>query len=354
MSIAGRLIGSGLRILGYPQRQVHDIGNLRRGFKKFFAGEGTPPESYQSLIRLFCSTQGRSSDFIHYLIKKRFPPRKLDHCRGILRTESLTDIRLIANEIREKGYYIVENALSPKMTTYLYDFGLNTPARLRPMDSANYVGPEIREKIDLNNFKTVRYDILEEDLINDAVVQEIMTDRSLLSLGQEYLGCLPRADVTGMWWHTDFSTQANDEAATMWHFDMDRVKWLKFFVYLTDVNTDSGPHCFIERTHRSGQIPKKLLNRGYARIQDEEAAECFQPERFREFIAKKGTMIIEDTRGLHKGKPVLKGHRLLFQFQLSDLIFGGYYPETLMKRFSNAETEKFITSHRDIYSRFLK
>ena len=46
------------------------------------------------------------------------------------------------------------------------------------------------------------------------------------------------------------SKKADSEAAQMFHFDLDRIKWLKFFIYLTDVKINSGPHVYVSGTHK--------------------------------------------------------------------------------------------------------
>ena len=60
---------------------------------------------------------------------------------------------------------------------------------------------------------------------------------------------------------------------------------------------------------------------------DKEIAENFDKNNVIEFNAPRGTIIAEDTRGLHKGKHVSKGDRLVLQLQFSNSLFGGYYPK---------------------------
>jgi ectoine hydroxylase-related dioxygenase (phytanoyl-CoA dioxygenase family) len=144
-------------------------------------------------------------------------------------------------------------------------------------------------------------------------------------VAQEYLGSKPVLDVLGMWWHTNFSDKPDSEAAQFFHFDMDRPKWLKFFIYLTDVEATNGPHIFVAGSHRSEGIPSSMLKKGYARLTDEEVEKYYDKKNIIEFTAPKGTIIAEDTRGLHKGKHVEKGARLMLQIQFSNTLFGTTY-----------------------------
>lgn len=331
---------------------LRKLTEIRKGFVEFKKTGNTPPDAYSQMINLFCETRGYSNDILHQIIKT--PKRIFSSSSGILGNFTNGDIRKITKTIEEKGYYIFEDGISSEIGNYLYELGCNTELYQRPLDSESYKNKPIYSKFNPSLVPTsIRYDFDEGMLINDPMIQRIMTDFSVLSIAQSYLGCLPKADVTGMWWHTDFSKEPNAEAATMWHFDMDRVKWLKFFFYLTDVTPDTGPHCFIEGSHRTRGIPKHLLQHGYSRLTDKDIEDFYPKEKYIEYNAKKFTVIVEDTRGLHKGKAVIKGSRLIFQTQFSDHLFGGSYSSKKINRFANAKTEEFIKLNKDIYERFL-
>lgn len=275
------------------------------------------PESYQAMIRLFCRTQGKSNDFFSKLISLVQPePARID-TNGVLGKLDTVRLNHILNELDQKGYYIFENPLDPKTCEELFQLSLQQPANIRTKN--------ILKTYDRNQPEGVRYDINTEFLLNNPCPQALMVDSSILALSQAYLKTTPILDIVDMWWHTAYQKEPDSDAAQFFHFDMDRIKWLKFFFYLTDVTPESGPHCFIEGTNKTGEIPKPLLNKGYARITDEELKGYFDPTKFIEFIGKKGTIIAEDTRGFHKGKHVQSGDRLIFQLQFSNSLFGGQH-----------------------------
>jgi hypothetical protein len=181
-----------------------------------------------------------------------------------------------------------------------------------------------------------------------------MSDASLLAVAQTYLRAAPIVDVTSMWWHTAFSDQPDEEAAQMYHFDMDRIRWLKVFIYLTDVTPMHGPHCFVAGSHRSGGIPEAMLSKGYARLSDEEVFLHYPRKNLMEFSAPAGTIIIEDTRGLHKGKVVEHGDRLMLQLQFSNSLFGGTYPRTPFSDLVAPKLAERVSQYRSIYVNYLK
>jgi hypothetical protein len=157
-----------------------------------------------------------------------------------------------------------------------------------------------------------------------------------------------------MWWHTAYSKVPDKGAAQYWHFDMDRIKWIKFFIYLTDVGPNNGPHSFMKGSHRTGGIPEKLRMKGYARLSDDEVESCYSNDSVVEFSTPRGTIIAEDTRGLHKGKVVLSGDRLLLQLQFSNSLFGGYYPPSRFSKMVNSNLQSMSVRYPRLYSNYVR
>jgi hypothetical protein len=218
------------------------------------------------------------------------------------------------------------------------------------MDAAN--APTEMVLYDRNRPLGVRYDFREQDLIDHPDVQQLMSDLSLLAVAQEYLGSAPVLDIVAMWWHTAFSASADKAAAQLYHFDMDRVKWLKFFFYLTDVTPETGPHCFVAGSHRRGKTPRALLKKGYARLTDGEVRSFFNDADLIEFTGPKGTIIAEDTRGLHKGKHVTRGHRLMFELEFTNSLFGGALPEVRFGATPSQSLAALIERYPRVYELF--
>ena len=179
----------------------------------------------------------------------------------------------------------------------------------------------------------------------------MVADYSLLGVAQEYLRCAPIVDIVTMWWTTAVERTASVESAQQFHFDMDRIKWLKVFIYLTDVTPENGPHCFISGTHRRYSQPRELLKRGYNRILDEDVRKYFEPERFKEFTGPRGTIIFEDTRGFHKGKPAEKGDRLVMEIEYTDSLFG-ISPPRIPVQPCHPQFVQMWNEHPKVFARF--
>lgn len=101
-----------------------------------------------------------------------------------------------------------------------------------------------------------------------------------------------------------------------WHRDSPLRHQFKTILYLSDVTTDNGPFQYIEESHKH-QMTKTVasyLNRGLdeRRFKDEEIASIVEDQITLQpttFVAQAGTVIIVDTRGLHRGKPLNHGER---------------------------------------------
>ncbi|VVE89043.1 phytanoyl-CoA dioxygenase family protein [Pandoraea bronchicola] len=321
------------------------LGYLRSGLTSY--------RGHMALVQLFCFSGGVSNDIASRIIGRRQRPIDIPSPKGVLgdlRGEALTRH---VDTLRRDGYIVFPSALSPAACERLMNFALTTDALRRRMDHEPQTkGNVSAARFDPANPKAVRYDYKPADLLSDPDVQALLADPSLIALSQSYLGSRPRADVLSMWWHTPFHDRPDAEAAQYFHFDMDRVKWLKIFVYLTDVGTDDGPHTFIAGSHRTGAIPWAMRKRGYVRLRDEEVMECFGPERHIEFVAPRGTIIVEDTRGLHKGKHVSGSSRLVLQLQFSNALFGAEYPKASISEVRDPSLADMIRRAPDIYQAY--
>ena len=169
----------------------------------------------------------------------------------------------------------------------------------------------------------VRLDYEASELSKITEVQNLICNPKLYAIAKDYLGAEPVIDVLTAWDSLP-SEEPDSNAAQMYHFDLDRISWVKVFLYLSDVDENSGPHCFVQKSHR-GNLPEHLLNKGYSRHSDEVIQSSFAATDILEMVGKSGTLLLEDTSGLHKGKLVQKGHRRILQWQYSVSNFGANY-----------------------------
>ncbi len=100
-----------------------------------------------------------------------------------------------------------------------------------------------------------------------------------------------------------------------WHRDHPNVKQSKSIVYLTDVSLENGPFQYIQSSHTSKNVYQDSFKYKYDQFQNRFTEDEVQriidkePERLKTFTASAGTVILTDTRGIHRGKPIEKGVR---------------------------------------------
>jgi hypothetical protein len=311
----------------------------------------TPAFAYQCMIGLFCLTKGYSNDVLSHVIGLWDRPYHFSNADGVLGNMMGKGRDRVVSRLREDGYYVFEDRLPEELCDRLLQYATSHTCKMRPMDGKG-LGKPMTVTYHQGAPQAVRYDFDIQDLLNNQDIQNLLADLSFSAVAQDYLRARPVIDIISMWWHTDFSDKPDSEAAQYYHFDMDRLKWLKFFIYLTDVEPANGPHIFVAGSHKSGGIPSSLLSKGYARLMDEEVAREFDESKIIEFAAPRGTIIAEDTRGLHKGKHVEKGDRLIFQIQFSNSLFGGYYPKVLMGKELGERLRETVKRYPDLYSAY--
>ena len=228
------------------------------------------------------------------------------------------EIESVVDQLQRRGYCLLSAKLDESKCAELEQIARESTCVL--VDSLSGVQ---RAQYDELMPQSVRYEIQETDIVSSSVAQEIICDKSLYEVATRYLGSAPVQDLVTMWWSTSINAEASSSAAQKFHFDLDRLKFLKLFIYLTDVCEDNGPHVYIPDSHT--ELPFILRQDG--RHEDDVVSLYFSEQV--QIIGKRGLIFLADTRGLHKGMPLIKGHRLIFQFEYANCLFG--YPYSLIE-----------------------
>ncbi len=326
---------------------------LAVGWIIYLITDKTPNFAYQSMIVLFCFTRGKSSDLISKVIALFRPSYTFSTYEGVLGKSTELELGHIDQRLREDGYFVFDNKLSEELCDALLTFATTQeclPQLIQNESGAN-TGPCIYQR---GAPQTSRYNFNTQDLLQNKEIQNLMADSCFADVAQRYLGACPLVDVVAMWWSTDFSKTPDEEAAQFFHFDMDRPRWLKFFFCLTDVNSDSGPHVFVKGSHKTNGIPRSILKKGYSRLSEEEVINHYGQDKIVEFVAKRGTIIAEDSRGLHKGKHLQNGDRLMFQIQFSNSGFGSIYPPANFGDNLTEELRDSVKKYPKIFANYTK
>lgn len=99
-----------------------------------------------------------------------------------------------------------------------------------------------------------------------------------------------------------------------WHRDSINVRQLKFILYLSDVAEKNGPFQYLPETHTPLQKFKinKLLKKSSSEYRyTPDDIEILKEHGYKmdTLVAKAGTLLVAETSGIHRGKPIQSGVR---------------------------------------------
>jgi hypothetical protein len=221
---------------------------------------------------------------------------------------SADEIARYVEELVDRGWSILDRRLTNDEIRSLWKFALTTPC---------YTGsdPTKLQILDANCLSEMngRWAWRASDILRQTVVTELLRDTAFHSIAQKYIGCRPLLTNVTLW----FDAGAEETAAFQYHYDNDGPKFVKFFFFLSDLEEAGGAHYYIQRSHMH------VKPRGFGRStvhSDAEIWERFGRENEMCFAGKAGTILVEDTKGFHKGSSPSPGrYRLILQFQFSAL-----------------------------------
>jgi hypothetical protein len=334
-----------------PARLVLSIILFARGVYFFRKYGETPSSSYIAMRNLYGLTNGRFNDVVNQIQSIRHPKYPQVIPNGVLGSLSKYEVEDIASQIKKHGYYVSDQKLDQDTVSKIVDFCKKTPSNYLEISPQSFQRLSDEKKIfDPINPVSPIYKFSAQQVFSNSNLCKLILDQSLLAVAQEYLNCSPVLDLVSLWWSAPFNLQGTSDAAQEYHYDMDRIKFLKVFIYLTDVDSENGPHCYVENSH--WRKPKALLLDG--RKTDEEIHGFYPDSRIQELQGSQGTIILADTRGFHKGKPLTGKYRLLFQLEYSNSLFGANYTKVRLSKLSNAtELREFAIRYPRTYGQIL-
>lgn len=213
--------------------------------------------------------------------------------------------------IRHNGFYVFDRVVDNSLTDAIRSFAEHAPSTARGLDLPPAVYPRQDPQVG-------RYDISEVTALTCPEVQEFATDPAMAMIAQRYLGQPVLMDEVAFWWTTTKRAEDADLNAQLFHQDRDRLSFLKFFIYLTDVTPDSGPHVYLRGSH--ADVPASL--RGDGRKSDDAVRAAGLWDNVVELTGPAGTIMAVDTIGLHKGKTPESADRLALENEFSTTLFG--------------------------------
>lgn len=131
----------------------------------------------------------------------------------------------------------------------------------------------------------------------------------LVRLAAHYIGCKPTISAIGLRW--SYPQSGAGSGLQGFHRDCDDWRFVKVFVYLTDVDEAAGPHVYVSGTHHE-HFSMRLQP-----YSDIDIARRYGQSRIASVTGPAGTGFAVDTCGIHKGMVPTRKPRLLLQIQYS-------------------------------------
>ncbi|QDV11933.1 Phytanoyl-CoA dioxygenase (PhyH) [Rosistilla oblonga] len=253
---------------------------------------------------------------------------------GVLGAADQAVVRSAADAVEEDGVFVLPQRLSHESLEAIHSALSRKTFRNRSTkQTASGVSPQ-------SGLHGAWWVSDTADLATCSAVQALALDPTLLGIAQSVLGAAPIHAQTNAWWSFPLEGDATSEAtqkrnAQWFHQDMEFIDFVKVFVYLSDVGQDNGPHVYVKGSARDyeDKLPGVKLS---ARVSDEAIQQAFGADRIQAITGESGTIAIVNTRGYHKGASVLRGHRLLLQFEYASSLYFNPVPAFSFSDLSDA------------------
>ena len=129
-------------------------------------------------------------------------------------------------------------------------------------------GSNLEEIIKISNKLNLSHLALDIDINKTNFIKDIALSSLFLNIARDYIG-KKEISVSGQCYISNpksASEKEKQDNAQYFHYDNDFKKFLKIFIYLSDVNFESGPHSFVQYSHNKKKF-KHLISK---RLNDSE------------------------------------------------------------------------------------
>lgn len=238
------------------------------------------------------------------------------------------------------GHYVFQNRLPISLVNEILNSTKDVPMK-SSRTKQRIIGLDAAKATGERRFDFDEHDIVLVPAIADLLARSVWSDITACYLGLDRV----IQDQIAMWISLPSSDSEASSAAQMFHYDLDRPGFLKFFFLLTDVGSKNGPHIVVGGSNRT---PNKRF-REPRRYSDAEVSHEW-PNSEVEISGKAGTVFVVDTKCLHKGLELEEGYRTILQFEFADSLFGAPYAKLAIPANSNLARAGALNPH--CYQRF--
>lgn len=174
---------------------------------------------------------------------------------------------------------------------------------------------------------------------------DIINDELILATLANYFQAPFKLDYVTCWWSFNHKFK-KIEKTQKFHRDIDNFNFAKVFLYMTDIDFNTGPHQYVKYSHLNRfekKLSKKTLNENEIDTQN-----IFT------FTGKAGDAIIANTFGVHRGMEPILNDRLIMVMSYS-LVNTSYSPQVPLINLNNIKYNKSLNKlNKYVLSSYLK
>ena len=209
----------------------------------------------------------------------------------------------IALKIEEKGYHKIENFLDVNQID-LINKKVN-----KILSDGNH--PDNQGKISEKDARDNKlYIQCLQPLLSAPEIHPFVFNDLIIDIAGAYMDCYPAFGTCNL--RRSFVNDMKEGGNQIYHVDPNSPRFLKFFIYLDDVDINGGPFCYVEGSHtKKFEINNHNWNKQYS-WDTNTINQIYGEDKVKYLTAKKGDLLVADTNGWHRGtKPTNKDRTML-------------------------------------------
>jgi hypothetical protein len=218
-------------------------------------------------------------------------------------------------EALERDGYCQGLHLPAEVTEEILEFAANATCYgdAQPACGFRYQHKQAAQQASGRVFSQATYFFLEE---LQPTVRRLCKDPGLLAISARYFGTTPVMTGSRLWWvfATPEADYNSSVTTSFFHYDKDDYSAVRFFFYLTRVDSEHGPHVVVRGSHARKRLSQLI---SFGERSDRQIVDYYGPERLTTIFGEPGTGFGEDPFCFHKATRPVAGDRLMLEIKFA-------------------------------------
>ena len=227
------------------------------------------------------------------------------------------DIDLAVKSIKKNGYYLGLQ-LPQNVIQEILEFAYSADIYVDGNPLLKFKYAEKKQAAQKYNLNILIGNYLDVNSKCSAL-KKLGTDSKLNAIAAKYLGNKPILVRSQLAWtfignKEDYSQKGEiGNPLILFHYDLDDYRALKFFFYLTDVDSFSGSHRCVAGSHNKRKLTHYVLRSQ----SDQEIVDYYGSDNIVDICGQAGFGFAEDPFCFHRGSPPVTSPRLMIQLEFA-------------------------------------